>query len=138
MNRRAAPAILLLSLNAACGGGESKLYLGTGTEHFEEATSGLEIIQGPQGGYHVFLAVRAVDLGPELSIEYGIETPEIGFGVQENRLSLTPSSEGWERAALPCFVKSPESAGRQVIIFAKGTDGEGRSAEATLRTELRH
>lgn len=48
-------------------GGVAWLEVGTGTEHFEALTPGQEvsIIEGPQGGYHVWGALQAGGVNPK-------------------------------------------------------------------------
>jgi hypothetical protein len=68
--RRPAAALLALAL-AGCGGrdapdGPPEAALGTGSDMFVPLSDGddVTIVQGPQGGFHVFASVRVRGLDP--------------------------------------------------------------------------
>lgn len=50
---------------------------GTGEACFERLASGatVKVLQGPQGGFHIWLAVGCSDCGTKATIEYGVKNP---------------------------------------------------------------
>lgn len=96
-----------------------EVELGTGAERFESLTDGQEVVlvQGPQGGFHVWAAVRiaAPALDGELELELGLE------------VAGTPVAGGYTTWR-PVFVDGvAERAGLLVILFEPNpwsVDGE--------------
>src|SRR5688500_751925 len=60
-------------------GAAARVELGTGEVAFEsipESGATLELVHGPQGGYHLVVAIRVWELVPDrLSIVYEVERP---------------------------------------------------------------
>ena len=63
--------------SCAVPAGPPEFAIGTGEDCFEPLASGqpLKLLAGPQGGYHVWLAVGCSDCGPSLSLEWLAEDP---------------------------------------------------------------
>src|SRR5690606_4066888 len=69
--------------------------IGTGQTCFERLTAGQTVaaIQGPQGGFHLWLAVGCADCGAQAVVRYGVKDPATqdwyaGTGSQEQVLPL--------------------------------------------------
>jgi hypothetical protein len=50
---------------------------GTGEACFERLGQGqtVKVLQGPQGGYHIWLAIGCADCGAKTTVEYGVKNP---------------------------------------------------------------
>jgi hypothetical protein len=118
--------VLLATAMAACGtatpppndggvetdrpqpdGGAVRVELGTGQLHWEDLSSQgtrVELIHGPQGGYHIFGRVRFEGVGPEVHVRFRVTPLEGGAPVNDpnDRLRLVPGrglvplTQGWE------------------------------------------
>ncbi len=86
-------------------GATSFLELGTGESGFESLVDGgaIELVHGPQGGYHVWASCRIFGLDPEGRVlHYVVATPD-GAVLADAPLALmtrylTPDQGGWLRA----------------------------------------
>lgn len=74
-----------------------EVEVGTGELEFRPADSGLHIEDGPQGGQHIWIALRLHGFGPGAAAHYGIydaDDPDILYsGPISQRLALTYNSE---------------------------------------------
>jgi hypothetical protein len=70
--------VLLAAL--ACGGAPASLRLGSGPVGFVPLEDGgaLEVHRGPQGGYHVFLAVRAAGVSATPTVDFDVVDLDAG------------------------------------------------------------
>ncbi len=126
------------------GDGDPTLELGKGVTEYEPMDAGdgrLEVIHGPQGGYHVEIGFEATYL--DASADWTIAlTGEAGDAsasstpfvtMQCNRQTGTLQSWGhlliWDR-------EGPELDGRAATITATATDAAGTEATATADVEL--
>lgn len=49
------------------------VVVGTGQESFEAiGDSGVEVQEGPQGGYHIWIGLRCQNLGPRVTAKFGV------------------------------------------------------------------
>lgn len=98
---RKSPATLLALLGLlACGddagiGGPASVELGTGTVDFESLSPDqeLELVAGPQGGYHFIVHARMVGLEPGDPSRPGLpDNPRTSFGIHdESGTRLSPA-----------------------------------------------
>jgi hypothetical protein len=117
--RLARSALVLVGLCAACGaGGEREpptLAIGSSESEFVALAEGapIRLYRGPQGGYHVFLAVRATNVAPGsageaprpcaspgtspcVDLEVRDESGAVRDAYAGLRLPLTPSAAGFD------------------------------------------
>src|SRR6185503_9948972 len=110
-----------------CGdSGAPALEVGTGLLGFLPIDpSGVPMVYGPQGGYHVWVSARAHGLGPRVLVRYGVHDTMSGdllsrAGLQQ-RLKLTANAAGDDAVGLVCFLdgKDPlENVGHEVVVWA--------------------
>lgn len=109
--------------------------LGTGEKCFERVTAGQElpVLQGPQGGYHLWLAVGCADCGLQLIAQYGIKDPATHdwiAGTAANQAVFPITTPGWAQLAgftdfLPGVIWDPMSSlpkGTHVLLYAAVLD----------------
>ncbi|MEM6926099.1 MAG: hypothetical protein AAF602_04155 [Myxococcota bacterium] len=128
--------------------GPTALEVGTGQFDFEtvEEAQRLPMVQGPQGGYHVWVALRARNLDPrrlrvdsqlfaapetdDTGAPLGGEDPE---AVGESFFFFPPffddDEDGvWRTAGLPHQVERTEVRGERLRLEVVATDRDGRTA----------
>lgn len=119
-----------------CPSGPPSLALGTGQTHFEPLTDGdpLDMLRGPQGGFHVFGSLQLTELvGGSGPIETDI--PHVGFSLVTDEQEEVAA---W--ATRPLWVPDGELIG-QLVVFSHpvppSLDGVGAtfSAEVTDRCD---
>lgn len=108
--------------------------MGTGERCFEPLTDGQEVplMQGPQGGYHVWLAIGCADCGDAPALTWGALDPMTGMtleGTYESQSVLDLSDQAWPQMAglfvgMPGLSWDPMSypppaKGTHVILYAK-------------------
>ena len=78
--------------------------VGTGEDCFTRLASGqtVPVMQGPQGGFHLWLAVGCADCGTPAIVRYGVKDPATGdwyagTSLQEAVIELDPA--GWGQSA---------------------------------------
>lgn len=85
------------SIDPACCAYESTLEVGTGSEGFEELPDGSELtmVHGPQGGWHMYGAIRACSTRDVVTINFRITDLVSGVEVSNNdyRVALVPESD---------------------------------------------
>lgn len=92
------------------GGGCSKpsgtgdFALGQGEDCFEEVVPGQQVpmFAGPQGGYHVWLAVGCGDCGSSIHAKWGVRDPATGSmlaGTYDNEAVLDLYGDSWRQHA---------------------------------------
>jgi hypothetical protein len=121
--------------DVAADAGEPLLEIGTGRDGFVALHDGdeLELIHGPQGGYHLWGAVRARNLAPaELTIDYAVTLdgpPATEVSKTPYKLTLVKRGAGYEWSGLIGYVPDPQAAyGRRVTLSMTATDTAGRHA----------
>ena len=155
--RRALP-LLTAGLLAGCapGGDGPGLVLGTGEAEFEAITDGdvLQVIRGPQGGYHMLgsLLVKGVEAGDPDDLASN-RNPTMSFDVEHNGDSvilLDAFTQGLDEAPSREAPYTHQLVGRFVVLdrtdsqldgetvtfSARIDDVNGLSAEASLEVEL--
>ena len=145
-----------LSLLAACAplgvgddGGEAPsaarrargtlvVELGTGATTFEPLQEGVElpIVAGPQGGHHLWAAIRVTDeTVTRAAIRVHATLDDSGEPLGSDALStvdLRQQGSYRERAGLTAFVADPAAAsGKRVRLTVDVDDGAGLSGSAT-------
>jgi len=124
--------LLLLSTLAGCeptGAGAASLALGTGEYGFEAIgdLGTVELVHGPQGGWHVWLSVRAENLNP-VRVEMDLTTEVMGMPGTRDRsivyLDLVPNElGGHEILGWRAILSQPACAdGRDMIIEVRMRD----------------
>lgn len=164
-HRHVLPALLLaLSAGALarCGGGvtprtdagvqpivDPTLELGTGQSSWEGLADGasVELIHGPQGGYHLFARIRERGLGADVQVTFRV-TPEGGgdpINDPDDRIRLIEgrglirSGQGWESASALLVILSrvrgpTEVVGRRFVIEARVAPTGSGAAASVRRT----
>jgi hypothetical protein len=109
---------------------EASLEIGTGTQAFLPVQGELELVAGPQGGWHVDVALRATGIEPEgAELVWQGEDAETGERVtfvttaRLSRDSVLPTEDGWERVG-------------DRVVFEIGSPQEVLGAELTLSASL--
>lgn len=100
--------------------------LGTGQSCFQRLTSGqtVDVVQGPQGGYHLWLAFGCADCGATPFVEFGVKDKATGTfypgmaGAQKLFVEASPGPWG-QRAGLTAFL--PGITWDQTSQLPKGT-----------------
>lgn len=122
----------LLLLLWACGPPpEPSLELGTGTGTFRQLADGdeLALVYGPQGGWHVDVAIRTVGLDADATLlEYAArdEASVVSFPAEMQLADnlVVPTADGWDRLG-----------DRVVFDIGADTDVVGRTLELTVEVE---
>lgn len=78
--------------------------VGSGEACFERLVSGqtVTVLSGPQGGYHIWLAIGCADCGNQVILRYGVKDPATHdwyAGTTENNAVVPVDSSGWHQAA---------------------------------------
>ncbi len=119
--------------------GTSAYEVGTGEKCFQALNDGgeLPLIIGPQGGYHVWMAVGCADCSDTVYLKYGIldgetQMPLDGTGNLEAMIEL--GAEPWPQAAgiiiyMPGLSWNPENdpppaKGKPVVLWADAYNGD--------------
>lgn len=142
-----------LLLGAGCTGfevsGPPSVEVGTGQFDFEpvEVAEELPIIEGPQGGYHVWLGLRVRNLDPRnLRIDsqlFDAALPEDTASPPEPgtvgepffffvRLFDDPEDGVFRTAGLPHQVERNRVRDRRLRLEVLATDRDGRTAEGSM------
>lgn len=140
------PALVLLG---ACQtpftiDGPPSMEVGTGEFEFRSVDPGeeLEVVQGLQGGQHVWLGVSIENMNPndlhlDLDIQF-VETDEPHANPLFFDIDLFEGASGsWEYAGLPAQVKASEVDGHQLRLNVTATDKDGREAEGSMEITAR-
>lgn len=121
--------------------------LGSGETCFEPLVDGatVPLISGPQGGYHLWVAVGCSDCAAQVSLEWGVRDPATG-----ETLANTYSSQGavslsggaWPQAAgmiagMPGVswdpeVEPPLAPGTHVILWVETVGGVSHASEVEV------
>ncbi len=113
---------------------------GTGETCFERFAplQTVPVMQGPQGGFHIWTAIGCSDCGLQPSVEYGIKDPATMTyyaGTYPSEAILDLSGTAWPQKAgltsfLPGVVYDPTTQlpkGTHVIVSARVIDGGGNT-----------
>ena len=120
--------------------GPPEFEVGTGAYAFEAVTSGevLEIVHGPQGGDHVWLGVRVVNMQPK---RFHLESTMVTVGDEEVvgfplffdvDLFVGPSGD-LEFAGLPLQVDPDEVRGVEIRAMIEAVDRDGRTMIGSMQ-----
>lgn len=105
----------------------TSLSLGTGQSAWEELpadrATNVELIHGPQGGYHVFGRVRFSGIEPPVTLSFRVVALDDGSVLNdpEDRyrlrpgLGLSPSGDGWESSSAQLVILTAISHPAQVV-----------------------
>jgi hypothetical protein len=121
------PMLLLAGACEPCGQGTPSLTLGTGVDEFvslDAVNHTLELVHGPQGGYHVILAVRAVGLHPS-----GLSTGRM-FGTV-NQVQLADNSI-WTELTCDRPSDTQQTLNQFLIFDAQPEDLDGQQADVDV------
>ena len=155
---RAGVWVLAVALGAGCGdaspateadgGGDAGVVgpvatLGTGLSGWEDIpTRGarMELVMGPQGGFHLLGRARFVGLPGDVSLAFALRPTSGGPSVSEegavrrvDRRGLTRWGDGWETTSAELVVLAPGAmpsavVGRTLRLELSVTDAAGRTA----------
>lgn len=120
------------------------IVVGTGEHEFTplELVEGVALTRGPQGGYHIWLAVSGQSLGPVVQIRYGVQDATTGDALTIEQLSRVVdvgAEDVWTWAGLPGFLECPNAAayfGRQVTLWATVIEDGGDLASDERQTTV--
>lgn len=129
------------ALDDAGADAELRLEVGTGVELYEPLSDGapVDVVLGPQGGFHIWTSVRVHDPSIDLArIDLSARFADDGRAAgspSSVTASLVAVGGAREHAGMTNFVANPESVrGRPVVlhvdVFVK--DGRRGSAERTV------
>ncbi len=131
---------LLLMLLAACG--SPKIEIGTGEIAFQALEEGgtIEVVKGPQGGYHIVSSVRVAGIAPGDSEDLANPSnPIITFSVDNAGVELAPISrfqQGLEPASTRDGGFTHEMLGRFAVLdIATPEEVVGATVEFTVTVE---
>lgn len=105
----------------------TSLSLGTGQSAWEELpadhATDVELIHGPQGGYHVFGRVRFSGIEPPVTLSFRVVALDDGSVLNdpEDRyrlrpgLGLSPSGDGWESSSAQLVILTAVTQPAQVV-----------------------
>lgn len=109
--------------------------IGTGETCFERVTAGqtVPVMAGPQGGFHIWLAVGCADCGGQAILTYGVKDPATHdwiAGTYANNAVVPLDADGWPQHAgiityLPGIAWDPASylpKGTHVLLYAAVLD----------------
>lgn len=155
MKTRKITSILLATALAACGtppgpnkpdGGSTivtpELQVGTGKDAFVALGDGdtIELFHGPQGGTHLWGALRAKGLGDgDFEVQYAITSADGTNQLSTQTYLITPLANGdWrEWAGLVGFVPEPSAViGREVALSIAVKDANGYVLEGSHRVKV--
>lgn len=132
------PAITELDAGPPEDGGSPRLEVGTGESTFVALNDGdpVELVHGPQGGYHVLVAVRATSLAATVGYAYEVRdeadavvlTMPGAYVLDASRVVRT--STGWIRSGdrgIFQTVMPAEIIGRTLHLHATVTASDGTS-----------
>jgi hypothetical protein len=115
-----------------------ELQLGTGKDSFEPLAEGqtVELIHGPQGGWHIWGSLRARGLASPLTVVYAVALADTGEVLSSTTYEIEPLAAGsWSLwAGLIGYVPEPERVAKQpVALSMQVTDARGVQLGATQR-----
>jgi hypothetical protein len=126
------------------------LDLATGQSSWEPLSDGspIELIHGPQGGYHLFARLREQQLGGDVQVTFSVTPAEGGaptndptdrIRLREGR-GLLRTSQGWETSSallvILVTVRAPaEVVGRRFVLEAT-VSPTGSGSSATVRRAI--
>jgi hypothetical protein len=114
------------------------LEVGTGKDNFVtlRETDTIEIIHGPQGGWHLWGALRTKGLTPPLTVDYAISLPETQTELSRTVYDVDPLAVGnWSIwAGLIGYLPEPSlAAEKSVLLTMQVTDANGVSLRSSAR-----
>lgn len=130
----------------ACADPAPTLEVGTGQTSFEPLAAGdpIELVAGPQGGYHVFLALRCAGCASPVTVRYGANDATSGelltFDDLQRTVTLHDVDGLGEYAPLVGFLRSTRPADyvdRAVVLWAEILDSrdDGNGDSTSVATE---
>ncbi len=129
---------------------DPSLEVGTGQSSWESLTDGapVELIHGPQGGYHLFARIREQRLGGDVQVTFRVTPVEGGEPVNDpaDRIRLLEgrgllrTTAGWESSSallvILTRIRGPaEVVGRRFILEAN-VASTGSSTISTVRRTI--
>lgn len=120
----------------------AEFEVGTGEECFERLDAGgaIPLMNGPQGGYHLFVAVGCADCPEEVRISYGARDPQTGealAGTYESEEVKELGGDDWHQTAgiqlsMPGLSwdetsDPPPAKGTPLVLWAEAKDKSGSS-----------
>jgi hypothetical protein len=139
--RRGLPGLAALALGGCAAPGDADVLLGTGEAEWVPLHDGdeIEVVFGPQGGFHVLGAIRIAGLdagNPDLLGDPRNPTVAFDFAVGDESLLLSGSfTQGIERAPEDAAPFTHELVGRRVILDIDDEDpliGEEATLDVTV------
>lgn len=126
------------SAECAAPASPAMFEIGTGEKCFSRlaASDEVPLLNGPQGGYHVWLAIGCEDCNDPVLLRFGARDPQTGapFGGMEDLQEMVPlEGAAWPQAAgLTVFMPGlswdpegvpPPAKGTHVVLWAEAYDG---------------
>ena len=126
----------------ADGGAVPLLEVGTGPSSFAALTDGqdLDIIAGPQGGFHLWTALRASKaLSPDrFEVKLAVRQGATELSQNGYRLTLVDNGERYEWYGMQALVPDPAAVdGQSVTLRIDATDSNGVTATDERRVIAR-
>ena len=124
-----------------------EMELGVGLDAFESVVpmDDVDVILGPQGGYHVWLAARCRDCSPQVVLTYGIRGSADDawlYGQPLKGISNLQDADGWRQTTglfglLPGAAAEVDYRG-QVIVLDVTIDDAERTASRRTPVRIAH
>ena len=115
-----------------------------GDESFRDLSTldGVPLTLGPQGGYHIWIAVKGENLGPIVQVRYAVLD-----AASDERLSIeglnqvrdVETDTAWTVTGLAAFLACPDPTvyqGRYVKLWIQVSDDVDRQATDTKETQI--
>jgi hypothetical protein len=113
-----------------------RIEVGTGATRFDAlpvtlpdgGIPSVEIVFGPQGGYHIWGAIRAHEMAKDVKVVYTLKDVESGELISTNdyELSLTPNGDALEWPGMLGLVPTPGAInGKLIEMGMEATDADG-------------
>ncbi len=124
-----------------CLVGDPALHLGTGEDRYRslDEADDLEVVFGPQGGYHAVYAIRPSGVEARVAVRVRVEDLDSGRRLTDETVSITLSDgpgrcalEAWNLYAHLDIVSAKDVVGHQAELLVTVTDKADRVAQGEI------
>jgi hypothetical protein len=122
----------------------ARIELGTGQDRFVPLEDGdaVDIVKGPQGGYHIWGSVRTFRMDPKnIEIEYWVDltgAPLENVAHNKYRLSLLPQGDYSEWFGMTLFILDPAKINQKTVtVRFEAKDSSGQRAQDSRQVAAR-